>query len=113
MLCQFLVSIIDEDGIRDVKFVNQGESQGFPLNPSQQQLQGVKMRTHVKPAVLRALKENPRARDDNRWLYVEVLKQAGFPISAELEATVEQWPQIESVRRSRARIQNEEGRLLP
>ncbi len=71
------------------------------------------MRPRVKPLVVRALRSNPKARDDNRWLYIEVLKQAGFPVTPELEATVERWPQIESVRRSRARIQNQEGRLLP
>lgn len=70
------------------------------------------MRT-VRKAVEIALARNPIARDDNRVLYLEVLKQQGISIPPELEATVGSWPQIETVRRVRAKIQNEEGQLLP
>lgn len=63
-----------------------------------------------KEAVERVLAEHPETRDDSRLLLLWVWNEFGYPVSPEQWSLASTMPQVESVRRTRAKIQNEEKR---
>lgn len=69
----------------------------------------------VKTLVEAVLARYREARANNNLLVLLTWRQAGFTVPDELIvlAQTNQLPQVESIRRQRARIQNVEGRLRP
>ena len=66
----------------------------------------------LKSIVSRILKRDERARDDDLWLYFQVLKEQGHKIFIPIES-MEVMPRPESVSRIRRIIQNEEQQFTP
>lgn len=56
------------------------------------------------------LKEDPRARDSDIWLVLEVLRKMGFTIFIDYTKMADM-PSFETITRIRREIQNTEGRL--
>ena len=67
----------------------------------------------VKQQVRRTLRQFPQARRDNRTLVLLIWRQQGLPISLEEALNPDRFWQPESIRRARAKIQNDEGQLKP
>jgi hypothetical protein len=67
----------------------------------------------VKPLVVAALRESPAARDDNNALILDVWQRCGLQVIGDIEMLASTLPQVETIRRERARIQNEEERYPP
>ncbi len=70
-------------------------------------------RTRIKPLVLKVLAECPAARRSNNRLVLEVWRRQHPELPAELLELADGLAQVESIRRQRARIQNEEKRFRP
>jgi hypothetical protein len=66
-----------------------------------------------KDAVESALDRYPETRGDNRYLILRIWDDLGLNLTAEQWAVVTSLPQPETLRRTRAKLQNEEGRFLP
>lgn len=58
------------------------------------------------------LQDDPRTRYSDKWLQVQVLNSLGFEMT---EKQMEIWRDIslESIRRTRAKLQNVDGKYLP
>lgn len=67
----------------------------------------------VKDVVEEVLTDDPTARIDNRRLVLEVWDRYGLHLSPKQWELLKRLPQPETIRRHRAKIQNEEGRLRP
>lgn len=67
----------------------------------------------VKPLVAAALGRSPAARDNVNALILEVWRQCGLEVTENIEELASRLPQAETIRRERARIQNEQGRFPP
>ena len=65
----------------------------------------------VKDVVRRVLKSDPRARADDTWLILQVLRSMGYAIFIPYEK-MDGMPAFESITRCRRKIQ-EEGDMLP
>lgn len=70
-------------------------------------------RPSIRPLVVAVLREHPDTRRNNNALVLETWRKAGYPVSDELLALAGELPQVESIRRQRARIQNEQGQFRP
>jgi hypothetical protein len=66
----------------------------------------------LKSIVSRILKRDERARDDDLWLYLQVLKEQGHKIFIDWDE-LSVMPRPESVSRIRRTIQNEEQLFTP
>jgi hypothetical protein len=65
----------------------------------------------VKDTVEAVLQSDARARDDDKWLTIQVLRKLGFNIYIPYE-TLESMPSFESIRRTRQKFQ-EQGLYQP
>ena len=65
---------------------------------------------NLKSIVSRILKKDERARDDDLWLYLQVLKEQGHKIFIDWDE-LSVMPRPESVSRIRRTIQNEEQKF--
>jgi hypothetical protein len=66
----------------------------------------------LKSVVPRVLKKDERARDDDLWLYLQVLKEQGHKIFINWDE-LSVMPRPESVSRIRRTIQNDEQKFTP
>ena len=66
----------------------------------------------IKKIIEEILEEDEKARNDDNWLVVQVLRRLGIKIYVEYEG-FENLPKFESIIRTRAKIQNEEKKFLP
>ena len=66
-----------------------------------------------KDCVETTLDRHPETRSDNRFLILRIWDELGLDLTPEQWARVPSLPQPETLRRTRAKIQNEEGRFLP
>jgi len=66
----------------------------------------------LKSIVSRILKKDERARDDDLWLYLQVLKEQGHKIFIDWDE-LSVMPRPESVSRIRRTIQNDEQQFTP
>ena len=71
------------------------------------------MKSTIKDEVEHVLEVSPDARADNRVLTLRIWELHGLSLTPEQWALVPSLPQTETVRRHRAKIQNEEGRFRP
>jgi hypothetical protein len=67
----------------------------------------------VRPLVADTLRESSAARDDNNALILQVWRRCGLQVVGDVESIAATLPQAETIRRARARIQNEEERYPP
>ena len=70
------------------------------------------MKTKLKQYVEEVLEEDERAKNDDNWLIIQVLRKYGINFFIDY-GELPRLPAIESIVRTRARIQNEEKKLLP
>ena len=63
----------------------------------------------LKPIVEKLLEEDPRCRNDDKWLYIQVLRKLGFKIWIDY-SQIKKMPFPESVSRTRRTIQNQENK---
>lgn len=88
---------------------------GFPEGPlpiaTERMKGGEDMRW--KDRVESTLSRYPETRNDNRFLILRIWDELGLDLTPEQWAKVPTLPQPETLRRTRAKIQNEEGRFLP
>jgi hypothetical protein len=66
-----------------------------------------------KDVVEAVLARRPETRADHRLLMFRVWELQGLELTREQWAVVEELFQPETIRRTRAKLQNEEGRFLP
>lgn len=72
--------------------------------------------TSVKEIIEKLLEEDPRCREDDKWLTYNVFqiiaKENGQGVFIPFNL-FDKFPAFETIKRTRAKIQNEEGRFLP
>jgi hypothetical protein len=71
------------------------------------------MKMTGKEEVETVLDEHPETRGDNRFLLFRVWERQGLQLTPEQWEMVSRLRQPETIRRTRAKLQNEDGRFLP
>ena len=70
------------------------------------------MKSNLKQYVEEVLEEDERTRNDDNWLIIQVLRKYGIKFFIDY-GELPRLPAIESIVRTRARIQNEDKHFLP
>lgn len=70
------------------------------------------MNDNIRNTVIEVLREDPRARDSDKWLIIQVLRKLGINIYLDY-SQLKDMPSFESITRCRRSIQNQEGLYPP
>ena len=70
------------------------------------------MTDNIRNTVIEVLREDPRARDSDKWLIIQVLRKLGINIYLDY-SQLNDMPSYESIIRCRRSIQNQEGLYPP
>lgn len=66
----------------------------------------------VKDAVEEVMTQDPKTRDHDSWLILQVLRKMGYKVYIDY-SDLKNMPSFESITRARRYIQNTEGKLVP
>jgi hypothetical protein len=66
----------------------------------------------IKQVVEEVMETDPKTRNSDKWLILQVLRKMGFKIYVDYHE-LKEMPSFESITRCRRHIQNTEGKLIP
>jgi len=67
---------------------------------------------NIRNTVLEVLREDPKTRDSDKWLIIQVLRKLGIKVYLDY-SQLNDMPSFESITRCRRSIQNQEGLYPP